>query len=76
MLDGPTRSCCPLDTEYETGPIKGRKRKAEVRNPKEMLKRDRQEKSKGKGKGKTTSGTLDKEGSSGSRTAKTLKSVD
>ena len=53
MPDGPTRSCHPLDTEYETGPVKGRKRKVEVGNPKELLKQARREESKkGKGKGK------------------------
>ena len=53
MPDGPTRSCRPSDTEYETGPVKGQKHKAEVGNPEELLKRARQEESKkGKGKGK------------------------
>ena len=63
MPDGPTRSCRPLDTEYETGPVKGRKRKAEVGNPEDLLKRARREeskKNKGKGKKKVTSGPSEK----------------
>ena len=52
MPDGPTRSCRPSDTEYETGPVKGRKRKVAVGDPEELLKRARREASKKKGKGK------------------------
>ena len=64
MPDGPTRSCQPSDTEYEAGPVKGRKRKAEVGNPEDLLKRARREESrkkKGKGKKKDTVGPSEKE---------------
>ena len=52
MPDGPTQSCRPSDTEYEAGPVKGRKRKVAVGDPEELLKRARREESKRKGKGK------------------------
>ena len=58
MPDGPTRSCCPLDTEYETGPVKGRKRQMEEEDPEVLLKRARRQ--KGKGKSKADSVTKEK----------------
>ena len=74
MPDGPTQSCRPSDTEYETGPVKGRKRKAEVRNPEDLLKRARREESKkGKGKKKVTSGPSEKV--VGSRVAQNPSSI-
>ena len=58
MPDGPTRSCCPLDVEYETGPVKGKKCRMEDGDPEVLLKQARRERNKGKGKEKATSGTL------------------
>ena len=59
MPDGPTCSCCPLDTEYETGPVKGRKRPLEDEDLEVLLKRARRQKGKGKSKGDL--GTKEKE---------------
>ena len=59
MPDGPTRSCCPLDAEYETGSVKGRKCQLEEENPEVLLKRACRQ--KGKGKSKASSGTKEAE---------------
>ena len=41
MPDGPTHSCRPLDTKYETRPAKGRKCKVDDGNPEAILKQAR-----------------------------------
>ena len=51
MPDGPTCSCCPSDTEYETGPVKGWKRQLEDEDPRILLKHARRQKGKWKSKG-------------------------
>ena len=79
MPDGPTRSCCPSDAKYETGPVRGRKRKADAGDPEELLKRARREKGKGKGKGKgkVAAGNAGKDADAGgSRVPKVFKSVE
>ena len=73
MPDGPTQSCCPLDTKYETRLAKGRKCKVNSGNPEDILKQAR----KGKGKSKVAFGTVDKGNTSGRSCAtKNYKSVE
>ena len=36
--DSHTQSCCPSDTKYETGPVKGQKRRVEDGDPEVLLK--------------------------------------
>ena len=77
MPDGPTRSCRSSDVEYETGPVKGKKRKVEDGDPEMLLKRARREKGKGKGKAKATSGTKGNEiALVGSRVVGASRSMD